>query len=380
MPDPERRLRAHALPVAALFLLALLPWWSVLHDPEQRIDERDYFQAFAARAAGRSPYSVHRYLYTPAFAVAGAAAVEGLGERATLLLLRHLNLLGACAIVWASLALTAWRARSRFLLAMAAVVLAPIVRHGMLYGNITFVVVAASLLGLALADSRPALGGGLLGLGLAIKPLGAPAAVALALHRRPGATRRPLIVTAAAVAASALLPVLLLDGSRLPEMLARMGQPYEVTYNLSLAYVLHLFGLDVPPIAIAVVVLLGTLVVLWRVELDGRGLVLLGSTASLLALPLVWTHTLAWNLPAQALAAERAIATLRAAPDEAARRRARLVLGLVLVGIANVEGSAALVAVRHLPDPVLGLFVALPIALATALAIYAAGAPARYSK
>jgi len=189
-----------------------------------------------------------------------------------------------------------------------------------------------------------------------------------------------LIVTAAAVAASALLPVLLLDGSRLPEMLARMGQPYEVTYNLSLAYVLHLFGLDVPPIAIAVVVLLGTLVVLWRVELDGRGLVLLGSTASLLALPLVWTHTLAWNLPAQALAAERAIATLRAAPDEAARRRARLVLGLVLVGIANVEGSAALVAVRHLPDPVLGLFVALPIALATALAIYAAGAPARYSK
>ncbi len=376
MPGLARRLRAHALPVAALLLLALPVWWSALADPEQQIDERDYFQAFAARSAGASPYSIHRYLYTPAFAVAGAAAVERLGERPTLLALRLLNLLGACVVVWLSLALTAWSTRARLLVAALAIALLPIVRHGMSYGNITFVVVAASLLGLALADSRPAAGGALLGLGLAIKPLGAPAAVALALHRPPRGTRRHALATLAAVAVGALLPVLALDGFRVPEMLRRMGEPYEATYNLSVAYVLHLFGLDVPPVAITLVVLLGTLFVLWRWELDLHRLVLLGSTASLLALPLVWTHTLAWNLPAQALAAERALAGLRRAAEPTDRRRARLVLLLVVAAIANVEGSAALVALRHLPDAVLGVAVALPITLATALASYAAGAAA----
>lgn len=377
MSERPRARRAAAaenlLAVGGLFLFGVLLWWQALTTPAVLFDEHDYVQAFAARAAGESPYSVERFLYTPAFAAAGAAGVETLGEHTTLVVLRHLNLLGVCGSIWLSLGLTGWSPRTRLLLSALAVAAAPIVWHGMGYGNITFLVVALSLWGLALADARPLAGGAVLGLGLLVKPLAGPAALALGLHRPVAAPRRRALLAGMAAALVCGLPLLLVDGQRLPEMAARMAERYEAHYNLSLAYVLHCFGLDLPSFALAAAVVAATAVLALRSRLDPRRLVLLGSTASLLALPLVWTHTLAWTFPAQALAAERAIDAWHAAAEPVARRRARLHLLLVLAAIADLQGSAALVALPRWPDPVRGVFLALPLLLATGLALYAAG-------
>lgn len=169
-------LLALALLVAALAASAV----PILTSAAPTIDETTYGAAFAAVAAGHSPYSVPGYFYPPAFAFVGARAVQAFGADGTRQLLRALNVAGAALTCW--LAAAWWwspspsvRARvlERLLVALVLMLVSPGVGTGLASGN--FSLVASSWINLALhsAHAWPVVSGFLLGASLITKPLAA---------------------------------------------------------------------------------------------------------------------------------------------------------------------------------------------------------------
>lgn len=372
VPRGHRKWTTHGAALALLLLAGSLRWQRELGDPHAAVDEGDYTQAFALVAAGESPYSVPRFLYPPVFAVAGAAAVRAWGELPVVFALRWLNLLGACLLIWVSLAWTSWRFAVRLSVGILLVTLWSPVHQGIDYGNISLAVIGFSLAAIAVAERQPVVAGIGLGLCLVVKPL-APAAVALLATWRSVTGRRPGLVAAGVALAVAVLTSLSFGRELLPAMLARTAEHLPPEHTVSLWRLAFCLGVNIPPTVLLVCAVAAVWPWVWSRRLTARQLAVAGATTALYGLPLVWTHTLALCLPAQLLAFERAIAVLDGEGDRATSRRAMLTLAILAALALSVQGSEALAAISDQPLALQALYLAPPVLAPAVFAIYGLG-------
>ncbi len=369
--------RRHAGAVALLFLLGLVRWWPDLAWDQLHYDELDYLHELTLVREGKSPYVEPRFLYPPSFAVLGAWALELLPPLPLARLVRGLDLLGLVASAWIAALVTPWSHRRRLLAAALVVLLAPGFALAAEYGNVSPLIVGLSLLGLWIATWRPLVAGGLLGFGLALKPLAAAATVVLAALRAEGVElRRARRAGWLALAVGGAL-VLALGAHYLPDLLGRaQGRP-DIPGNVALARVLHCFGIELPaPLVFALVA--GAVVVLcWRQPPDRTRLLLVASSVSPLALPVVWAHTLLLTLPVQLAALARALERRQLAG--ARRRAAVLEIAAVAIGIVAIQGAAGATSLAGLPLPLQGLWLMMPVLAPAALLAYVLATPAAAS-
>src|SRR5215471_21317156 len=164
----RRRWLAWGLTLAVAALWYAFPLFRTAH----LADENAYFQGFALSMGGASPYGAARFVYLPIFARAGALSVDYFGERATTLLIRLVNLVGACVLVRQSVALTPLGERARTLLALAVLLGFRPFLQSFEVGNLSPLAAAATVVGLILAARRPVAAGLLLAAGCAVKPAG----------------------------------------------------------------------------------------------------------------------------------------------------------------------------------------------------------------
>jgi glycosyl transferase family 87 len=337
-------------------------WRAELLAPTPHFDEAVYLEAFRLARQGEVAVEVDHptgiravYLYLPSFTRLGATALGAWGPRGAMAALRAANLLAAAAVAWLAVAGRRWRWTTRLLAALAAMTLSPLVGNALFYGNVTLVAGALALAGLALAARRAAAAGVLLGCGLAVKPVLAAAPWLLAFQR--GATGRARLAAAIAVAVAAAAT--LWGGiEALPALLAAGGRP-DVAHNVSLARVAYAWGWRIPPALLAAAALAAGLAVARRRELATDELTALAATVSVLALPLVWPHTLALTLPVQALALERGVERWRAAGPPRWRRAAEL--AIVVAAIVSVQGAQGAGAAPDWPLAAQGLVTAIPL-------------------
>lgn len=365
------RWRWHAL--ALLFLLAVgaLRWNGALRDPRLAVDESDYTAAFTAISHGENPYEVPRFIYPPAFAVVGAAAAERWGEMPLVYAFRVLNLLGAAVLIWLSLSITSWSYRIRVGLGAALIALWAPIHQGIDCGNISLAVIGLTLAAMAAIELRSgaAIAGLGLGLGLVIKPL-APAVLALLGPWRSSTGKRVGRRVAALAALTAAALSLALGRSLLPVWLAKTGGHLPNGHTVSLWRLLFCVGIDVRPALLLVVVLAVTVPWVWKRELSSSQFLVVATTATLYSLPLVWTHTLAFSLPAQLAAFDRALSG-SAASGESDRRQRRFALAILAALALSIQGSEALVAINNRSLLIQALYLAPAVLAPAAFAVYA---------
>ena len=296
---------------AALFgLVALVAarWWKTVSSEVPLVDEAVYLRAFEAVAAGGSPYTVEGYYYPTAFAQVGAAALELLGQSPTLWALRGLVLTSLASVVWLSLSCWPMSRGRRFLIGAGYLLLAPAVGLSLVFGNVSFLVLALMLVAFFVWTRRPWLAGLLLGMSVAIKPLAPLAVLALAVHRpkhRPTGSTIPPHWLAAALAVS-ISAFVLLPPARLLAMTSQPITGHNFFRTISLHRILSLFDLDVSPLLVAIVVAAVVVVVCrWR-PLSQIEVLCVATAAALMAAPVIWAHTLVLALPMQAIALWRA--------------------------------------------------------------------------
>jgi hypothetical protein len=248
------------------------------------------------------------------------------------------------------------------------VALSPLVADGLACGSVTLLLLGLVVAGLAMTSERPLLGGGLVGLVTASKPVAVSALAVLAMPDRGGRLpARRLLAASAAVAAA--MAWLLIGFEHLPSMASRAGGLPGALTNVSLPRVLYALGVPVHPvITFGVLTAAGAALAWWRRPLDRQRLAIATST-SLLALPINNPSTLLYSLPAQAVALERAVARLRSA-GAAPRRRALAELALVVGAVASVHGAMGVAAVGELSLPLQGLVTLIPLAAVAGLTLY----------
>jgi hypothetical protein len=344
----------------------------VLTAHQRLIDEKAYVDAFSLVTAGASPYEGAKYRYPPAFAVVGAALLEGLGERPLFLLLRGLDLLGICVVAWGAMIGSRWPLAVRAALAVAVLVSSPIVADGLQTGNVSFLFLAATVVALLAASRRPRAAGALLGSAIALKPLTAPVVPVLLVHRAPSGARHPSLVAAvAALAAGALWSLV---GIRfLGDFASRIGGLPDVS-NVSFSHVLWCFGVEVPAVALfALITALGVWVASRR-PLGVRELLVLATSTSLLALPINNPSTMVMSFPAQALALELAVGRWQAGSGRRWVPRWGELL-LVAAAAVSVHGSLGVVAASSLSRPVRGVVALIPLLAVLGSTTYALAVP-----
>ncbi|MFQ5528106.1 MAG: hypothetical protein ACE5GX_17850 [Thermoanaerobaculia bacterium] len=365
----------HLASVVSIALAALVRWhYCLLGEP--LIDETTYLGAFRALAEGLSPYDVPGYHYTPFFAWSGGAIWSQWGEVGALAALRSTSLIGLAVAVWCA---TAWLAASwlgRLAAAVAYVALAPAVHAGFCMGNISFSVLGLILPGL-IFWSRPRLATGAIPSGLALgasvatKPIAPLALVSLVCHRpAPGSagacSRRHWVAgILGGVTALALL------GPMIPKIGEMTDQPIEAlaySRSFSLTRILDLIGIELTP---PVVVLIGAvaLVLLLRLgPLDRSRLVAVAVTASVLATPIVWNHTLVLTLPLQVMALSLALVRWRER-TRGDRKRAYEYCFVVLGALA-IQFCEGFGAVDTFPPVPQAAFLSVPYVAPAALLAY----------
>ncbi len=337
--------------VGAFVLLALLVcvrYPSAVFSTSPRPDELAYVTASERVAAGQGPY-YGPYFYPPALAIAGSGVVRLAGAEALMVLIRTCNVSGIVLLVWWSLALLRVGFRRRLIAAALYLALGPPVAYGIVWGNLSLGIAAVIFLGLLLWPVRPALAGVLLGASIAAKPVAPVAALVLLLQRVPTAPDIPRWAhRIAGTVALALAGVLLLLPPYLEEFLSLTSKMPPFTRNVSLYWMLSLFGVKVPMLVLFAIV--AALAVVWT-RRRRRGpweLLLIAIPTALLAVPLVWSHTLILTLPIQVAAVERAWRSLRGATGAdlpPKRLEAVLVLGAVLAiqlseGVGGIDNQA----------------------------------------
>ncbi len=324
--------RTDLVAIVALLVLVWVRWPHLLVWPRVVWDEDIYIAAFRATASGESPFGVAGYFYPAALAHVGGWLLSMVGEAPVRYLLRAGVSLGLVVAVWSSLSL--WRASAWLRLGVAGVYLAtaPVVRSGLENGNLSFAVVGLVVLALFLWPSRPATAGLLLGASVAIKQLALLAIVSLLVHRPAAGGRRHWM--AGGIAAAVAVP-LLLSGPRLEMMSAARLEALAGLTSASLVRVLGLSGLVVSPVVIALLVAVAVLVVCRLRPLTEVELLCVATTAAVLSLPVVWSHTYLLTLPVQVVAILYAFdgRSIRS-PRASARFERPLVL--LLVGAAQL--------------------------------------------
>jgi hypothetical protein len=347
---------AVGLAIVVLVGAGLVRWWGDVGWDQPHRDELAYIGAVEALARGGSPYDAPSFVYNPPFAVLLGSLSRAFGMETSLRMLRTLGLLGLAGLVWASLSLTRWRYGTRLAVGLAIVVASPLVAFAQLYGNVSLLFGALPVVALAVAPRHPWLGGALLGFATGCKPMAVPAIAVLL-----GAPSTPL--RRAGVTSLVATGFTLLIGVRfLPDLLQRAGGLPHLHYNTSLSRALYCFGLTVSPIILlgATSLLAGYLA--WRLRVDWRGALLLGSSLSLLAIPSATAHTYVLAYPAVLAAIDRFLGQ--------PRPRSIITGGLVLLGGIAVHSVQGVGTLGDLPLPAQGVMNLIVVLAAPALALW----------
>lgn len=344
---------SHAVALGLLLVVLVARFHAAVLAPDPIEDERVYFEAFALAAAGKSPYQA-AYYYTPTFALVGACAVEHLGTTVVLIALRAANLFGMAVTAWIAAAWLPWALPRRLAAAGLYLAVAPAVRLGAAWGNLSLLVVGLLLVGLLAWRTRPIAAGLLLAASLVVKPLGPVAVGTLLVHAPREGGRRQWVAggLALALAAALVLPM-----PWLGDLLSFGGKPGNGR-NMALQHLLYCFGLHVDGLAIAATVSLVAVVAGRRWTWTREGLLGLAGVLGVLALPVVWSHTLLLVLPLQAMALTVAFTRRREGVPTVLRRYEAAFVVVACLAIQLCEGLGG---IETWPDVVQGLAASIPI-------------------
>jgi len=293
----------HLVALIALSLVILGRWWLYLMSTVVLGDEGIYLQAFHAIASGGDPGQTSGFYYPRTFAVLGGWLLQTLGEVATQALLRASSILGLAVTVWISACL--WKASWSWRLGLSSlyVSISPAVYYGIETGNISFAITGVILTALVVWSVYPLMSGILLGTSTAIKPLAPLAILALLAHRPVPSSRKHLL--AAGIGGVLALALLSLNPGYLATTSAAVDRlPF--IRSISLNRILVLLGFDVSPIVIAAALGLLIVLVARRFPMNRQTILCFGGLAAVLAVPIIWSHTLLLVLPLQVLALTRA--------------------------------------------------------------------------
>ena len=363
IPAARQRLAwwQHALGVAAIFAACALRFYPAVTSVDPLGDELAQETAFLQQAAGRSPYLDGGYVYPPSLMRLGAL-LRQLPLRSPFLPLRCASLAGLAVLLWCA---TAWLARGpwpRLGLALLFAMLAPGVRQGIEFGNLSFAVGGLIVLALLAWERAPVASGLLLGASLLIKPLALAALPALFFHRpKPGGHRHQLAVAVAVVAAA--LP--LLADPEFGAFLRHGSHTWVLERTVSLHRFLALADARGGASTLSLLLLAGVAAVARARVTDREQLLAVALAGCVMVTPLVWNHTLVLTVPLQAMALGLALARWRAAsePERRWRRWEAAGIALAVAALTFAEGATG-IDDRGLA---LQIFATLPPALAPAL-------------
>jgi hypothetical protein len=354
----------HALAVGAIFVATAIRFYPALASVEPLGDELAQERAFRQESAGQSPYLEGSYVYPPSLLRIGAA-LRQLPLPSPYLPLRGLSLCGLAIVLWAAAGWLTGRTWARLGLAIAYALLAPGVRQGVEFGNLSFAVGGMIVLGLLVWERTPLGSGLLLGASLLFKPLAPAAMVALFCHRTAKGHRHQVAVGVAMVAAA--LP--LLADPELGAFLRHGSHAFVLERTVSLHRFLALAGLPGAATALTLLLLAAVAAVARRWVRDRDQLLAVALAGCVTVTPVVWNHTLVLTLPLQAMAVALAVERSRqAAPQERRRRGWELAgIALAVAALTFAEGATGI----DDRSVALQVFATLPPALApAALAAY----------
>jgi hypothetical protein len=369
IPAARQRLAVwqHALAVGALCVATLLRFYPAVTSTAPLGDEMAQEKAFLQEAAGRSPYLDGNYVYPPSLLRIGAL-LRQLPLPSPYLPLRGASILGLALLVWYATGRLGWKPWQRFGVAALYVLLAPGVRQGIEFGNLSFAVGGGILLALLAWERFPIGSGLLLGASLLVKPLAPAALVALFFHRphRPhlrvfGGYRHQLAAGVAALAAA----VPLLADPEFGAFLRHGSHAWVLERTVSLHRFLALAGLPGGASLLSLLLLAGVAAVARTRVAHREQLVAFALAGCVMVAPVVWNHTLVLTLPLQAMAVALAAERCRAAGAEERRSRAWEATGVALAvaALTFAEGATGI----DDRGVALQIFATIPPALAPAL-------------
>jgi hypothetical protein len=281
-------------------LLALL-WHAHLLADYPINDELSYTRAIDFVLEGRSPYNYGGYLYPPLLAVVGAGITESYGSPAFLWLLRCLCYLGLVVTVWLAAMSTPWRRWYPYATA-AYLALAPAVYFGLVVHNISLAVAGSTLVALWVWRRRPITSGVLLGLGAVLKPMVFLIPFLLFMHRPKEGGWHHRLAGGIGIGITGLL---LLLPPYLGEMFSLATRAATIPRSVSVHRLTYLAGWEEGTLWVSGVVALCAVWVVRRSELGWSDFLVVSVVASLMATPVLWSHTLLMALPLQTMALER---------------------------------------------------------------------------
>jgi hypothetical protein len=347
-----------------LFLVAvgLWKWGDDLRAPVIKPDERPYADAVRHLQEGGSPYDAPGYFYPPVFAVTADLATQRLGELGFLIPLRHLAFAGLCLAIWLSLIWAEWPLIPSLAVGTLLLLFAPAVRVATTLGNAAGLMTGLALIGLMGWKKQPVLAGISLGLSIAFKPAVLLAPLLLAASRPEEPTRRHRLAAASALGVMGLL--LLVGIEHLPGLAQNIREPAN-PYNLSLRQLLGVLGLDLPISLLFFFVAVAGLYWVTRRSVSTRDLLVMILVVNLLAVPILWVHSLILFLPVALTGLERSGRGLLSQQGVAARgERAvstRYLDLLALLAVAALQLAHAAGTLHGLPNWAHGPAIAVPL-------------------
>lgn len=330
----------HTLAVGAIALAAAIRFHAAVGSAEPLGDELAQEGAFRQQAAGQSPYRAGGYVYPPSLLRFGGA-LRHLPLPSPFLPLRCLTLFGLGILLWTA---SAWLARGpwpRLSFSVAYAALAPGVRQGVEFGNLSFAVGGMVVLALLVWRRQPVGSGLLLGASLLVKPLAPAALVAVFFHRPPEKGERHRLAVAVAVFAAALP---LLTDSELGAFLRHASDSWVVERTVSLHRFLALVELPGAASALTLLLLVAVGVVAHRCVHGSERLLAVALAGCVMTTPVVWNHTLVLTLPLQTMAIAIAVDRYRAAADADRRWRGweAAGIGLAVLALTFAEGATGI--------------------------------------
>lgn len=356
--------------MAALCGAALLRFYPAVTSTVPLGDEMAQETAYLQQAAGISPYLDGSYVYPPSLIRIGAL-LRQLPLPSPYMPLRAASILGLAIVVWYSTGRLDWKPWQRLGAAALYVGLAPGVRQGIEFGNLSFAVGGCIVVALLAWQRFPVGSGLLLGTSLLLKPLAPAALVALFFHRphrphRPhlpisGGHRHQLAVAVAVLAAA--LP--LLADPEFAAFLRHGSSAWVLERTVSLHRFLALAGLPEGASILSLLLLAGVAAVARARVADREQLLAVALAGCAMVPPVVWNHTLVLTLPLQAMAVALATQRYRAAATAERRWRGWEATGIALAVTALTFAEGA----TGIDDRAVALqiFATLPPALAPAI-------------
>jgi hypothetical protein len=297
--------------LSALFIVALLWWWDILHFPVWTPDGMTYQSGIDLVLKGRSPYEHSVFPYPPTVALLGAWSTQMFGPEAFRAGFRYVNLMGGCAAVWGSLVPIRASWLVKLIIAVLAVMLLPAFGNALEHDNLSMLTGGLSIMALVLWPCAPVSAGILLGIGIALKPIALLALVLLAVHRPADAGRKhwtaALTASITVAALWSLSPEWLLSAASQPSVKAAEADWAEGVLNVSLFRILACFGLKISPFLLLACVALASFLYVRTRLLNPIQLLCVACAASLLSLPIVWQHTLLIITPLSFVATETSL-------------------------------------------------------------------------